>query len=106
MPEKLRVILHELRRCLEEIYGERLARLMLFGFQARGDAGPDSYIDVLVVLKGPVDPGEETFRTGQAVSDLSLEHDVVILCFYVPEEEFLIRQGPLLRNIRREGVAV
>ncbi len=36
---------------------------MLFGSQARGDKMPGSDIDVLVVLKGPVRPGEEIRRT-------------------------------------------
>jgi predicted nucleotidyltransferase len=50
--EHLRVILGELRRRLTAIYGDRLAKMVLYGSQARGDAGPDSDIDVMVVLRG------------------------------------------------------
>lgn len=106
MDQKLTRILADLRRRLEETYGNRLVRLVLFGSQARGDAGPDSDIDVLVVLRGPLDFGTESRRTSRAVSDLSLEHDVVILCHFMDEEEFHNQQGPLLRNIMREGVFV
>jgi uncharacterized protein len=58
MSEKLATILAELRRHLEALYGPRLVHLVLYGSQARGDAEPSSDIDVLVVLQGPVDSGE------------------------------------------------
>ncbi|HKP12759.1 MAG TPA: nucleotidyltransferase domain-containing protein [Blastocatellia bacterium] len=106
MSEKLKEILRELRHQLESLYGERLVSLVLFGSQARGDAEPGSDIDVLVVLKGPVDAGAEIRRTIQAVADLSLEHDEVISCIFMDEDRFLHRAGPLLRNIRREGIAL
>jgi len=91
---------------MEKLYGERLARIMLFGSQARGDASPDSDMDVLIVLKGAVNPGEEILRTGSIVADLSSRLDGVINCVFMDEARYLHRNGPLLRNIRREGIAV
>jgi predicted nucleotidyltransferase len=104
--EQLKVILTELRRHLEALYGERLLQVILFGSQARGDAEPGSDIDVLVVLKGSVNPGEEIKRTGKIVADLSLTLDEVISCVFMGEDRFKHRNGPLLRNIRKEGIAV
>lgn len=106
MNEKLKTILTELRRRFEEIYGERLVRMMLFGSQARGDAEPGSDIDVLVVLKGTVSPCEEIARTINDVADISLEYDEVISCAFVSEEQFERERSPLLLNVRREGMAV
>jgi predicted nucleotidyltransferase len=63
MNDKLTNILAELRRRFEALYGERLVQMILFGSQARGDAVPGSDIDILVVLKDPVQPGEEIDRT-------------------------------------------
>jgi len=99
-------ILEALRGHLEAVYGDRLVQCVLFGSQARGDALAGSDIDVLIVLKGPVDPGKEIERNSHFLSALCLEHDTLVSCLYMDENRFLYRQGPLLRNIRREGVAV
>ncbi len=72
MDEKLRTILTELRRRLEALYGERLVQMVLFGSRARGDAKPDSDVDVLIVLRDRVNPGEEITRTGELTASLSL----------------------------------
>jgi predicted nucleotidyltransferase len=98
--------LGEFRRGLETIYGPRLERLVLFGSQARGDAQPDSDIDVLVVLRGAVRPLEEGRRISSFLGDLCLRRDAVINCVYVSSERAASADTALLRNIRAEGVAV
>lgn len=103
---KLQAILSELREGLETLYGARLAHLVLFGSHARDDASSDSDIDVLVVLRGPVSVFQEITLTSELVSGISLAHGIVIACVFMDEDRFRHRQGPLLRNIRREGVAV
>jgi predicted nucleotidyltransferase len=102
--KKLQRILAELRRRFEALYGPRLVRMVLYGSQARGDADPGSDIDVLVVLAGEVEPCEEIGRTLDDVAGLSLENDVVIACVFMDEQRFTTRNGPLLRNIRHEGI--
>ena len=103
---KLQTILTQLRDQFELLYGDRLTQMVLYGSQARGDAHPDSDIDVLVVLKGQVQIGEEIDRTIPIVADLSLQNDVVISCNFMNEEQFTNYQGPLLRNIRKEGILI
>ena len=80
--------------------------MMLFGSQARGDAKPESDIDVLVVLQGPVDPGGEIARTGEVTAQVSLKHDVVISRVLISVDQFSEEQSPLLLNVRREGIQV
>jgi predicted nucleotidyltransferase len=104
MDQKLKLILGEFQGQLESLYGERLARLVLFGSQARGEAESGSDIDVLVVLEGSVNPGEEIARTGAITSALSLKYDVVISCTFMSADRYRTGQSPLLLNVRREGV--
>ena len=106
MSETVHAIIKELRRQLEALYGPRLVRMVLYGSQARGDAEPGSDIDVLVVLEGPVSPGEEIARTSDIIASLSLKHGVVLSRAFVSSDRFEREQSPLLMNIRREGVAV
>ncbi len=106
MNPKLKTILAELRSRLEALHGDRLVKLVLFGSQVRGDADADSGIDVLVVLKGEVDPFEEIERDSHVMADVSLEHDVAISSIYIPEERYNRGAGPLLLNVRAEGVSV
>ena len=57
-------------------FPERIRSVVLFGSQARGDAGPESDIDLLVL----VDSEEEAIRAElwRIAFDVSLEQDVVI----------------------------
>lgn len=105
-PRELEGILREFRSGLERLYGPRLANVVLFGSRARGEARPDSDIDLLVVLQGPLNPHEEICRISTFQAALCLEHDVVISCVFFSEEDFSSEQSPLLLNVRREGVPV
>lgn len=104
LPIALQLILIHLKQDLTKLYGDRLLHLTLFGSQARGDAEPESDIDVLVVLKPPVNPGEEIKRTGKIIADISLHYDAVISCIFLDEIYYQTRNGSLLRNIRKEGI--
>ena len=106
MNAQTQVVLCELRRRLESVYGDRLVRLLLYGSQARGDAEPGSDIDVLVILRGAVSPCEEIARTLSDVSELSLEHDVVVACAFLSEDQFDRERSPFVCNVRREGISV
>jgi len=105
MEKVLKPILATLKSELRATYGDRLVSLILFGSQARGDAQPGSDIDILIVLKGRVDPATEIARLGPITAALSLTNDVVISCVFISEERFATEQSPLLINVRREGIA-
>lgn len=103
---RVQVVVRELRRRFEALYGGRLVRMVLYGSHAREDAEPGSDIDLLVVLHGPVGPCKEIERTSESVSEVSLSHNVVVSCVFVSEDDIQRERTPLLLNIRREGVAV
>ncbi len=99
-------LLRELKAGLQELYGDRLARVILYGSQARGDAGEDSDVDVLIVLEGEVKPGDEIRRTSHLIAALSLEYNVLLSRMFISGADFDERQAPLLNNVRREGVVL
>jgi predicted nucleotidyltransferase len=103
IPIPVKQALEKLQRLLEEVYGERLRGIYLYGSYARGDFHPDSDVDVLIALEGEVSPGQEIDRIGDRVADIGLDHNVLIATFPVPEEWLRVRKSPLFENVRREG---
>ena len=99
-------ILREFREGVEEIYGSRLVRVVLFGSQARDDAEEGSDIDVMLVLQGEVNPNKEIQRLLPFSTGLCLTYDVEFSCVYKSETDFNREQSPLMLNVRREGVVV
>jgi uncharacterized protein len=60
-------ILKRFRAALDEVYGDRIERVVLFGSRARGDATTDSDYDVAVFLRDMSDRFAEMNR----LADLS-----------------------------------
>ena len=56
LPLDLAEVLSRLSRELKALYGDRYGGLLLYGSYARGEAHEDSDVDLLLLLKGPVDP--------------------------------------------------
>lgn len=102
----VREIIAKTRRGLQEIYGERLDQVILFGSQARGDAQPDSDIDILIVLKDYFNYSQESDRISILIANLCLEYSVLISCAFTTSEKFQHYNDAFFRNIRREGLPV
>lgn len=100
----IKPILNELKRELQELYGDRLVKLILFGSHARGEANPDSDIDLLAVLKSPVSQFQEILNMSELRVKMLLEQDELVSIIPMSEEDFHTRNVALLRNIRKEGI--
>lgn len=84
-------------------------RVILFGSYARGDAGPDSDVDLLVVAGDPLIPvgqrQDELRRIRRALRGLRIPVDILL---YAPEEIDAWRDSPnhVIARSLREGVTV
>ncbi|MCD6359975.1 MAG: helix-turn-helix domain-containing protein [Armatimonadetes bacterium] len=102
----LRDILRRLKSGLEKIYGDRLKGVYLYGSRARGDARPDSDVDIAVVLDDFESVTGEIDRTSVLVADLSLEANTALSAIPIREADWLSRQKPFIRSAREDEVAV
>lgn len=103
---RLAIILRRLHSGFVEILGDRLDAIYLYGSQARGQARPDSDIDLLIVVNGDQDNATLFDQTLDLAADLSLEFDVVISRAFLSKERFEHEMNPFLMNVRREAVPV
>ena len=104
LPSDIKKALKELQQSLEQIYGEQLRGIYLYGSYARGDFHPDSDVDVLIVLDGEVKPTQEIDRINHQVANICLDHNILIATFPVSEKWFKERKSPFFENVRQEGV--
>jgi uncharacterized protein len=104
-PAEVRAILAELRVGLESLYEGRLAGLYLFGSYARGEAEPESDIDVLIVLDDISDYPGEVDRTGSLASELSLRYGSSLSRVFLSRHAWTHGTDFFVRNVRQEGIA-
>lgn len=104
--ELIMEILPELKKDLQNRYGDQLKSVMLFGSYARGDQKSGSDIDIAIILEDFAHACTEIERTGDIVSSLSLKFDTLISLVPIKENDWLKRKSSLISNIKRDGVAV
>jgi uncharacterized protein len=95
-------VLTRFRAALDRVYGERVARAVLFGSRARGDARPDSDYDVAVFLKDLVDRWEEVDRMADIAGDIMDETGAFVHAMPYRAETYRDRT-PLMHEVRGEG---
>jgi predicted nucleotidyltransferase len=96
-------LLKRLRRALDELYGDRIERVVLFGSRARGDANNESDYDVAVFLNDLADRWRELDQLADLRADFLRKADVFIDAKPYPAGAYRDRTT-LMREIRREGV--
>jgi predicted nucleotidyltransferase len=102
--KQLFALLNELKSGLAEIYGDRLFSVILFGSHARGEATPESDIDVMVVLTDFVNAVEERARMSGLFWHFLREYDELVSIIPISKSRFLAGEISFLRVVKREGI--
>jgi predicted nucleotidyltransferase len=97
-------LLKRVKSNLQDAFGKRLQRVILYGSEARGQAGPESDIDFLALLNGPVNFGQDLRTCIHALYPLVLELGRPIDVRPVDADVFESQEFPLYRIVKREGI--
>lgn len=74
-------------------------RILLFGSWARGEAKPDSDIDLLVILPYVEDKRQAAILIGNSLSDLPVSKDIIVT---TPAE--IAARGEIIGNVLRPAL--
>jgi predicted nucleotidyltransferase len=99
-------LLERVKAALCETFGPRLKGVVLYGSEARGESAPDSDIDFLVLLEGPLEEPNDSWACINAVYPLVLESGRPIHAEPVDAAEYEAGEFPLYQNAKREGVSL
>ena len=103
--DEARAALSSLKERVTTLLGITLLKLVLYGSRARGDADPDSDVDVAIVVRN-LDV-ETKDRILSIVTDVELEHLVPLSTLILSEEEYrrlLEGERRIALDIEREGI--
>lgn len=80
----------EFKQAMQDLYGDRLAKIILYGSYARGDFHEESDVDFMVVLKGE-EPSrsQEISRVSPVTSELGFKYNTLVSATIVPESRYL-----------------
>ena len=101
-----KIILEQLKDMLAKRF--RLHKLIVFGSRARGDADPDSDLDIVVILEDAPTEAERDY-VSDCAWEAGLEHGIVIVPFVFDRgywEKGPIRHSLFAKAVREEGVPV
>lgn len=93
----------------EQVYGDNIIDIYLYGSYARGDYDAESDIDFAAVVKGErLDLQRKLKVMWDIATDLGIERDVVISTTVIPYKEFIRYKDelPYYRNIIQEGLKI
>ena len=81
------------------------ARVLLYGSQARGDAGADSDVDLLILTPGGITNEFEQSIISK-LYDVELEYGTIISSLIMPEELWKEKEGkhPFAINVNKDSI--
>jgi predicted nucleotidyltransferase len=92
-----------LKQALVDRYGDRLRGILLYGSRARGDFGPESDYDIVVLLNELADPFEEIFSLGPLRLRIQ-EQTGEIVSIKPAQPDLLERRTGFTHELRKDGI--
>lgn len=89
---------------LKSAHGDRLRGVVLYGSESRGQARPDSDIDVMVLLAEPIHLGRDLEKSLAALYPLAVRFGRRISVKPVSEREYEQAGCPLYDRVHLEGI--
>jgi len=107
MDHRIAQIARKYKADLQQIYGNELAELILFGSYARGDQHEESDLDFAVVLRNPnTRASAELIKTSPVASRLSVKYGVMISSLPVALHKKQTSMLGVYREIRKDGITI
>ena len=104
--EPLREILDRVKAQVRAYAGEQ-TRVILYGSYARGEARPDSDVDLMIVVPDDKADFQTEDRISDIVFDIGYEHDLLIMPYIVSESQMKKFSGfKVFYSVEREGLLV
>ena len=104
MDQKIRRLVDQVKAHLNEVYGEGIKRVILYGSHARGEATKDSDVDVLVLIDPSLRPSEVEESLSDLLYDIILEEGELVCVVAVSQERFESYNSPFMLNVKKEGI--
>jgi predicted nucleotidyltransferase len=99
--------LKRIKSALKDAFGPRFHSVILYGSEARGQAAPDSDIDVMVLLTSQQSYWDDVRTAIDATYPLVLDNDGrPISVKPIPVDEYEAQEWPLYQAVKEEGIPI
>ncbi len=100
-------IVSQFKALVQQLYGERLSKVILFGSYARGDEKETSDIDFLIVLKDKsISAFSEIEKINSLAYGMMLQHGKIISFVPTTEEKFATSPNHFYSTVKKEGKTI
>lgn len=107
MDPKIQQIGTEFKNQLQQVYGDELAELILFGSYARGDQHAESDVDFAVVFRdGHVRSLNDSINTSRLASRLSLRFGLMVSPLTTNLHTKESSMAGVYQEIRKQGIVI
>ncbi len=103
----IQIVTTDFKKSIENLYGQLLYKLILFGSFARGDFNEYSDIDILMVIENEnLRPFQEIDKITPIVNDYLNKYQLLFSIVPVSRFNYEKYDFPLYKNIRLEGIEI